>query len=247
MYVIEVDRVSKKFRRHSGLRGTTTLMSYILHDMHNPQNGRREFFWALKEISLKVPKGETFGIIGPNGSGKSTLLQLINGILKPDGGTVAVRGDIAALTHLGAGFHPDLSGRENVLINGVVLGMTRNQIRAKFDEIIEFAELQDFIDEPVRTYSTGMAMRLGFSVAVHVDPEILLLDEVFSVGDAAFSKKCIARMDLFKQAGKTIVVATHDLDMVKSWCDAALWLDKGAVRSQGDPLEVAEAYRKAQG
>ena len=204
-----------------------------------------EFKWALRDVSLKIQKGKTVGIIGRNGSGKSTLLKLINRILKPDTGTVVVDGTTAALIELGAGFHPELTGRENVLINGVILGLTKNEIKAKFEEIAEFAGLQDYIDEPVRTYSTGMSMRLGFSVAVHVDPEILLLDEVLAVGDAAFSKKCIKRMDDFKQVGKTIILATHNLAMVRSWCDEAVWLHDGMINLQGNPDSVVEAYTKA--
>jgi len=241
---VGLEKVSKKFRRHSGRPMSTTLMSYVLHDIRNRRNGQKEFKWALRDVSLNIQKGKTVGIIGRNGSGKSTLLKLINRILKPDAGTVVVDGTTAALIELGAGFHPELTGRENVLINGVILGLTKNDIKAKFEEIVEFAELQDYMDEPVRTYSTGMSMRLGFSVAVNVDPEILLLDEVLAVGDAAFSKKCIERMNHFKQVGKTIILVTHDLEMVRSWCDEAVWLHDGMIKLQGNPDNVVEAYSK---
>ena len=185
------------------------------------------------------------GLIGRNGSGKSTMLRLISRIHKPDSGYVTVNGTVAALIELGAGFHPDLSGRDNILINGIILGLTRNQIRGKFDEIVEFAELRDFIDEPVRTYSSGMQMRLGFSVATHVDPDILLLDEVFSVGDAAFRNKCIERMNQFKRMGKTIILVTHGLDLVRSWCDQAIWLSDGMLKAHGSPDQVVDAYTRS--
>jgi len=203
--------------------------------------------WALRNVSLKIDKGMTIGVIGKNGSGKSTLLKLISRIHKPDTGTVTVQGTVAALIELGAGFHPELTGRENVLINGIILGLTRAQIRTRFDEIVEFAELKDYIDEPVRTYSSGMYMRLGFSVATHVDPDILLLDEVLAVGDQAFSRKCIERMTRFKQAGKTIILVSHDLNMIRSWCDQAAWLHEGVVRMQGAPADVVQAYNEPSG
>ncbi len=244
MIAIELEGVSKKYRKHGDRPLATTLMSYVLHDMWTRRDGRKEFVWALQDVTLRIEKGKTIGIIGRNGSGKSTLLRIINRILKPNAGTVAVRGDIAALISLGAGFHPELTGRENTLINGVILGLTKTEIKAKFEEIVEFSELGDYMDEPVRTYSTGMCMRLGFSVAVHVNPEILLLDEVLAVGDAAFSRKCIERMNHFKQVRKTIVLVTHNLEMVRSWCDEAVWLHDGMVKLQGDPNSVVEAYSK---
>jgi ABC-type polysaccharide/polyol phosphate transport system ATPase subunit len=198
--------------------------------------------WGLRGVSLDVEKGTTLGVIGRNGSGKSTLLKVINRVLKPDAGTVVVRGTVASLIELGAGFHPELTGRENVVINGTILGLTKKQIRARFDEIVEFAGLADYIDEPVRTYATGMYLRLGFSVAVHVDPDILLIDEVLAVGDRSFTQKCMERMNRFKEGGKTIVFVSHDLDVVRSWCDEVAWLDRGVLRERGKPPDVVEAY-----
>ena len=189
-----------------------------------------------------MEKGTTLGVIGRNGSGKSTLLKLINRVLKPDVGTVEVHGEVASLVELGAGFHPELTGRENVVINGTILGLTRREIKARFDAIVEFAGLADYIDEPVRTYSTGMYLRLGFSIAVHVDPDILLMDEVLAVGDRPFTEKCMERMNAFKEVGKTIVLVTHDLDAVRSWCVDAVWLDQGVLCERGKPADVVDAY-----
>lgn len=247
MPAVKLVGVSKKYRRHAGRPRATTFMSYVLHDFWRRPKVSKEHFWALRDVTLSIDKGKTLGVIGRNGSGKSTLLRLISRIHKPDSGYVTVTGSISALIELGAGFHPDLTGRENVLINGIILGLTRTQIRSKFDEIVEFAELRDFIDEPVRTYSSGMQMRLGFSVATHVDSDILLLDEVFAVGDAAFRSKCIERMDQFKQEGKTIILVTHGLDLVRTWCDEAIWLSEGMLKAQGTPDQVVDAYIKTIG
>ena len=245
MPAIELIGVSKKYRRHAGRPRATTFMSYVLRDLWNQRRTEMVPLWALKDLTQKIDEGMTVGVIGRNGSGKSTLLKLITRIHKPDIGSVAVRGSVAALIELGAGFHPELTGRENVLINGIILGLTRAQVKAKFDEIVEFAELNDYIDDPVRTYSSGMFMRLGFSVATHVDPDILLLDEVLAVGDEAFSRKCIGRMNRFKEAGKTIILVSHALDLVRSWCDHAVWLHEGILKLHGSPGEVVEAYVKA--
>jgi lipopolysaccharide transport system ATP-binding protein len=200
---------------------------------------------ALKGVDLVVPKGRTFGIIGRNGSGKSTLLKLMTGIYAPSAGTLVAKGRISALLDLGAGFHPDFTGRENILINAIILGMSRAQVKARMDEIIAFSEVGEFIDEPVRTYSSGMFMRLAFAVATHVDPEILVIDEVLSVGDEHFQRKSMAKMSEFKQRGKTIVLVTHDLGTVLKWCDLAAWIDGGVCRLVGDPAEVVNAYRAA--
>ena len=245
MPAIELIGVSKKYRRHADRPRATTFMSYVLRDLWNQRRTEIVPLWALKDVTLKIDKGMTVGVIGRNGSGKSTLLKLITRIHKPDIGSVAVHGSVAALIELGAGFHPELTGRENVLINGIILGLTRAQVKAKFDEIVEFAELNDYIDEPVRTYSSGMYTRLGFSVATHVDPDILLLDEVLAVGDEAFSRKCIERMNRFKKAGKTIILVSHALDLVRSWCDQAVWLHEGKLKLQGKPGEVVGAYSQA--
>ena len=193
-------------------------------------------------MSFDVPKGSTFGVIGENGSGKSTLLKLLAGITKPTRGSLVVDGRISALIELGAGFHPEISGRENVAINGIMLGLTRRQIDERFDEIVAFAELERFIDAPVKTYSSGMYARLGFAVAIHVDPDVLLIDEVLAVGDEAFTRKCLDKIGEFRRRGKTIVIVTHSLGLVEKMCDDVLWLRGGTVANQGDPKRVVDAY-----
>ena len=197
---------------------------------------------ALKDLSFVVDRGEAFGIVGRNGSGKSTMLKIISGILKPTSGTVNVHGRIAALIELGAGFHPEITGRENVYINGIMLGLTRKEIDARFDRIVEFAGIGEFLDQPVKTYSSGMYVRLGFAVAVHVDPDILLIDEVLSVGDEEFSQKCVAKIQEMKYRGVTLIFVTHQLDQVRNLCDRALWLDHGEAAAIGDPTRVVDAY-----
>jgi len=189
-----------------------------------------------------VPKGSTYGVIGRNGSGKSTALKLVAGITKPTSGTVKVDGRVSALSELGAGFHPEISGRENVFINGIMLGLTKREIQERFDEIVDFAELRDFIDAPVKTYSSGMYMRLGFAVAIHVDPDVLLVDEVLAVGDEGFTHKCLDKFAEFRRRGKTILLVTHSLNLVERFCDEALWLDGGVARAHGDPKRVVGAY-----
>ncbi len=238
---VELDAVSKVYRRYVPGRRAGTLKSALL--------GRKwidaaphEALQAVDEVSLRIPQGAAFGIVGRNGSGKSTLLKLMAGITRPTSGSVQVRGRVSALIELGAGFHPEISGRENVFINGVMLGLTRREIARRFDEIVEFAELADFIDAPVRTYSSGMYMRLGFAVAVHVDADVLLVDEVLAVGDERFSLKCLDKFAEYKRRGKTTVLVTHGLGMVERFCDEALWLDAGQVRTSGDPRRVLHAY-----
>ena len=193
-------------------------------------------------MTVTVPAGRTLGVIGRNGSGKSTLLKLVAGITKPTTGAVKVNGRISALIELGAGFHPEISGRENVFINGIMLGLSKREVTQRFDEIVEFAELRKFIDAPVKTYSSGMYMRLGFAVAIHVDPDVLLVDEVLAVGDEGFTHKCLDKFAEFKRRGKTILLVTHSLDLVKRFCDEALWLDGGRKQAIGDPQRVVGAY-----
>lgn len=197
---------------------------------------------ALRDITFDVDKGESFGIIGRNGSGKSTLLKLISGILKPTSGSLVVDGRISALIELGAGFHPEITGRENIYINGIMLGLTRREIDRKFPLIVEFADIGEYLDEPVKTYSSGMYVRLGFAVAVHVDPDILLIDEVLAVGDEEFSQKCIAKIQEMKYRGVTMLFVTHQLDLVRNLCDRALWLDHGGIAGIGDPIRVVDSY-----
>src|SRR5437868_1146664 len=239
---IEVARVSKIYRRYSQRKQFATLKSALLSRSLIANLRPDETFTALNDITLTVPKGRTLGVIGRNGSGKSTLLKLVAGITKPSTGTVKVNGRISALIELGAGFHPEISGRENVFINGIMLGLTKREVTERFDEIVEFAEMQEFIDAPVKTYSSGMYMRLGFAVAIHVDPEVLLVDEVLAVGDEGFTHKCLDKFAEFKRRGKTILLVTHSLGLVERFCDDALWLDGGHKKGIGDPKRVVGAY-----
>jgi ABC-type polysaccharide/polyol phosphate transport system ATPase subunit len=241
---IELVNVSKVYRRYSGRHFATLksalLQRSILHDLQPD-----ETFPALKNVSFAVAEGSTFGVIGRNGSGKSTALKLVAGITKPTSGVVRVRGRISALIELGAGFHPEISGRENVFINGIMLGLTKQEIQSRFDDIVDFAELREFIDAPVKTYSSGMYMRLGFAVAIHVNPDVLLVDEVLAVGDEAFTHKCLDKFAEFKRRGRTILLVTHSLGVVERFCDDAVWLDEGTVRAQGDPRRVVDSYLTA--
>jgi len=238
---IELANVTKVYRRY-GSRHFATLKSALMKRSLLSELEPRETFTALKGLSLRVPAGSTFGLIGRNGSGKSTALKLVAGITKPTSGTVTVRGRISALIELGAGFHPEISGRENVFINGIMLGLSKREIEKRFDEIVEFAELEGFIDEPVKTYSSGMYMRLGFSVAIHVNPDVLLVDEVLAVGDEGFTHKCLDKFADFKRRGKTVLLVTHALNLVERLCDEAVWLDAGEPRAEGDPFRVTAAY-----
>jgi len=199
--------------------------------------------WALRDVDLNVGPGEMLGVVGHNGSGKSTLLRILGGVMRPDEGVVSTVGRISGLLELTMGMHPDLSGRENVMISGIIAGLTRREVQARFDSIVDFAELEDFIDSPLRTYSAGMKMRLGFSVAMHVDPGIMLIDEVLAVGDLAFQNKCLNRIQTFIQAGSAIVLITHDLANLQTLCTQALWLRDGQVAGYGRPDAVIDAFR----
>ena len=242
MNAIELTNVTKVYRKYARRKQFATLKSALLKGSLIQDLQPDETFPALQGVSFSVAAGRTYAIIGRNGSGKSTALKLVAGITKPTTGTVKVHGRISALIELGAGFHPEISGRENVFINGIMLGLTKREIGKRFDEIVEFAELRDFIDAPVKTYSSGMYMRLGFAVAIHVDPDVLLVDEVLAVGDAGFTHKCLDKFGEFKRRGKTILLVTHSLDLVERFCDEALWLDSGRVRGSGDPRRVVGAY-----
>ena len=239
---IAVINVSKVYRRYARKRQFATLKSAILDGSLLGDLKPDETFQALRGVSFSVPKGCTYGVIGRNGSGKSTLLKCVAGITRPTEGSVKVDGRISALIELGAGFHPEISGRENIFINGIMLGLTKKDIMRRFDEIVEFAEMQDFIDAPVKTYSSGMYMRLGFAVAVHVDPEVLLVDEVLAVGDQGFTHKCLDKFAEFRRRNKSILLVTHSLDLVEKFCDEAHWLDKGQTKGEGDPKRVVAAY-----
>src|SRR6187402_1866620 len=239
---IDVINVSKVYRRYARKRQFATLKSAILDGSLLADLKPDETFQALRNVSFSVPKGCTYGVIGSNGSGKSTLLKCVAGITRPTEGDVKVDGRMSALIELGAGFHPEISGRENIFINGIMLGLTKKEIQHRFDEIVDFAEMKDFIDAPVKTYSSGMYMRLGFAVAVHVDPEVLLVDEVLAVGDQSFTHKCLDKFAEFRRRNKSILLVTHSLGLVERFCDEALWLDRGQKRGQGDPKRVIGAY-----
>jgi ABC-type polysaccharide/polyol phosphate transport system ATPase subunit len=241
---VKVDGVEKRFRRVKlGGGKYTTLKSAMIGALLGRGGASAgKDFQALKDVSFDIPAGQAWGIIGRNGSGKSTLLRLMAGIFKPDAGSVTMNGRVSALIELGAGFHPEFSGRENIFINASILGMSKAEIRKKFDEIVAFAELAEFIDDPVRTYSSGMFMRLGFSVAIHAEPDILLVDEVLAVGDRGFTYKCKDRINGFKKSGKTIVLVTHDMGDVAELCDAAVWLEAGRIKAIDQPKRVIDGY-----
>jgi len=238
---IELFNVSKVYRKYGG-KQFATLKSAFLQRSILRELQPSETFPALTDVSFAVPRGSTYGVVGRNGSGKSTALKLVAGITKPTSGTVRVDGRISALIELGAGFHPEISGRENVYINGIMLGLSKRQIQDRFDDIVEFAELREFIDAPVKTYSSGMYMRLGFAVAINVDPDVLLVDEVLAVGDESFTHKCLDKFSEFRRRGKTILLVTHSLNLVERFCDEALWLDGGRAMSHGDPKRVIGDY-----
>ncbi len=242
---ITVDRVTKLYRRAAPGFKLRTLKSALLD--RNLTGGLRpdEAIAALEETSFSVARGEAFGVIGGNGSGKSTLLKLLARILKPSSGTLTVDGRLSALIELGAGFHPEISGRENVFINGAVLGLSRAEIERRYEEIVEFSGLGDFLEEPVKNYSSGMYVRLGFAVAVHTNPDVLLVDEVLAVGDEAFAHRCLRHIEEMLRAGKTILFVSHSLDLVEGLCDRVLWLDRGRPRLVGEPRRVIDAYRMA--
>jgi ABC-type polysaccharide/polyol phosphate transport system ATPase subunit len=242
---IVVDGVSKRYRRLSPGHRLRTLKSAFVGRSLAAGAADADTIPALERVSFEVARGEAFGIVGGNGSGKSTLLKLIAGILRPDTGRLVTDGRVAALIELGAGFHPEISGRENIFINGSVLGLTRRQIEERYERIVEFAGLAEFIDEPVKNYSSGMYVRLGFSVAIHTDPDILLVDEVLAVGDEAFAHQCLRRIEELLAAGRTVLFVSHALTLVEDVCSRVLWLDRGRVRLIGPPRRVVDAYRAA--
>jgi ABC-type polysaccharide/polyol phosphate transport system ATPase subunit len=240
---VEARNLSKAYRRWGRTRAFGTLKSALLGRGLGKVLEPSETVSALSDVSFDVRRGETFGVIGANGSGKSTLLKLVAGLFKPTSGTLRVDGKVSALIELGAGFHPEISGRENVVINGVMLGLTRREIERKIPSIVEFSGLSEFIDEPVKTYSSGMYVRLGFAVAVHVDPEVLVVDEVLAVGDEAFARRCLDTIKEFSARGKTIFFVSHSLALVEELCDRVLYLSGGKVAGLGEPREMLAAYR----
>jgi lipopolysaccharide transport system ATP-binding protein len=243
MIAVRFEHVSKSYPIYSQiLRG---LKSSLLNAPETLQRFRRHRFMALNDVSFEVGQGESIGLIGANGSGKSTTLALMAGVLRAQSGTVEVHGRVCPLLELGAGFHPELSGRENILLNGILLGLTRRDVLARMDEIIAFSELEPFLDQPLRTYSSGMTVRLGFSVAAHLDPEILLIDEVLAVGDIHFQAKCRAKIAEFQRRNVTIVLVTHSGVDVRRLCTRALWLDGGKIVAQGDSGSIVSSYELA--
>jgi ABC-2 type transport system ATP-binding protein len=234
---VDVDNVSKKFRIYK--ERNQTLKSAIMR-------GRRsvhEDFWALKDVGFEIPEGSTFALVGDNGSGKSTLLKCMAKILYPDKGAIRANGRLAALLEVGSGFHPELSGRDNVYLNGSILGMDKAEIDSKFDDIVDFSGVSEFIDQPVKNYSSGMYVRLGFSVAIHVEPEILLVDEVLAVGDASFQDKCAEKFSDFRREGRTVVVVSHSMPQLRNMADHAAWLSHGELKDVGQAQVVLEKYQ----
>jgi ABC-type polysaccharide/polyol phosphate transport system ATPase subunit len=233
---ITVEDVSKQYRlyheRNQSLKAALMRRARV----------RYEEFWALRDVSFEIPEGSTFALIGENGSGKSTMLKCIARILRPEKGRIETRGKISALLELGAGFHPELTGRENIFLNGSILGLTKKQVNQRFDEIVDFAGLEHFIDTPVKNYSSGMYVRLGFSVAINVDPDILLIDEVLAVGDTEFQRKCVEKVDEFRQSGKTVVIVSHAVNSIRNLADSVGWLEHGVLRRLGKSGEVIDDY-----
>ncbi|HTD53459.1 MAG TPA: ABC transporter ATP-binding protein, partial [Thermoanaerobaculia bacterium] len=241
---VVVDRVTKLYRRYGRKHTVGTLKSAFLAGRARQALSPDSAVPALMEVSFEVAPGETVGIVGPNGSGKSTLLKLLAGIVRPTEGKVTVEGRLGALLELGAGFHPEISGRENIEINGLLLGLTRRQIAQRFDQIVRFAEIEEFLDAPLKTYSSGMAVRLGFSIAAHSDPDVLLVDEVLAVGDERFAHRCLEKFAEFERAGKTLLLVSHDLALVAGRCRRALWLDHGRLLADGPAAETVARYRE---
>ncbi len=235
---IEISHMTKKFDVYSDK--ANTLKEKLLFW----KRGNKEVRTVLKDISLDIKKGDTVALIGTNGSGKSTLLKLMTKIIYPTSGKVETRGKLTSLLELGAGFHPDFSGRENIYFNASIFGMSKAEIDRRLDDIIAFSELEEFIDNPVRTYSSGMYMRLAFSVAINVDADILLIDEILSVGDQRFQDKCFERLEELKNSDKTIVIVTHNLDSIRKLCSRAIWIKDGVIRMDGPTNEVADSYLK---
>lgn len=239
MNVVCVEKLGKSYRRYHGDR-PFSFQEALVKGFRRLLPADR--IWALREVSFTLQRGTMLGVIGLNGAGKSTLLRLIGGVGRPDEGRLTVNGRVSGLLDLGAGFHFDLTGRENVYINGVISGLLKQEVAKRFMDIVEFAELGKVIDEPLRTYSSGMRMRLGFAIAVHTDPEILLIDEVLAVGDISFQKKCFDRINEFRRNGCTIILASHNLEQVRNMCDQAIWLEQGVMAGYGDPGVVVDQF-----
>ncbi len=247
LVAISVRGVSKKYHRgpEGGLSALSYLASVIRRFRSSAGSSAQEAFWALKDVSFEIRHGERVGLIGRNGAGKSTLLKIMSRVAYPTTGEVWIRGRLTSLLEVGTGFHPDLTGRENVYLNGAIRGLKRSEVDARFTSIVEFAEVEEFIDTPVKRYSSGMQVRLAFSVAAHLEPEILLLDEVFAVGDIAFQRKCMARIDELVANGRTLMFVSHSLETVQSLCERVIWLDGGTIRADGPTDAVLTEYLDA--
>jgi lipopolysaccharide transport system ATP-binding protein len=245
--VIHAERLGKRYRR--GVRVDTGLRHALERFARSPWKALRgskpEVFWALKDVSLEVNEGEVLGLIGRNGAGKTTLLKILSRITRPTEGWAEIRGKVRSLLEVGTGFHPELTGRENTYLSGSILGMTKREIDRKFDEIVAFAEIEKFIETPVKHYSSGMYVRLAFAVAAHLEPEILLVDEVLAVGDINFQKKCLGKMGEVAKAGRTVVLVSHQLNQIRRLCERVAWIDGGSVRESGATHEVVSAYETA--
>lgn len=244
MIAIHFDNVSKSYPRH--LHVARGIKASLFSLPQTVREFKQKRFFALHDISFEIAEGETVGLVGPNGSGKSTALSLMAGVLQAESGCVNVHGHVCPLLELGAGFHYDLTGRENIVLNGILLGLTRREVMARLPDILEFSELEEFLDQPVRTYSSGMVARLGFSIAVHLDPDILLIDEILAVGDLHFQAKCLEKIKWFKSRNTTIVLVSHSTSDIRQLCDRVLWLDHGKLIGQGAPDEVVPLYEQSQ-
>ncbi len=245
---IQLENVRKRYRLGAGYDSLATLAGSWGRRLlgRNGRTGDADHFWALNGISFEVHRGEAVGLVGPNGAGKTTTLKLLSRVTRPTSGRIQVFGRFSSLIELGAGFHPDLTGRENVYLNGVILGLTRREVQERFDQIVAFSELEEFMDMPVKRYSSGMYARLGFAVAAHVDPDIMLVDEVLAVGDASFQQKCYDFIHRFVKSGKTTVFVSHNLYVIEQLCDRVIWLERGQIRMSGSPAEVLPAYLDSQ-
>jgi lipopolysaccharide transport system ATP-binding protein len=242
MKPIIFDNVSKVYRLKGRKPTLSEILSNVAHTLRGDRKLRRSQIFALRNISFEVERGEVLGVIGPNGSGKTTILSLIAGVIRPTSGQIRIHGRIAPLIALGAGFHPELTGRENIYLNGIIMGMKKEEIKRKFDAIVDFAELEEFLDTPVKRYSSGMYARLGFATAIHAEPDILLVDEVLAVGDLSFQDKCLKRMKEFRENGVSIVFVSHSLEMVRRICDRVILVNKGEIRIDGTPERTIAGY-----
>ncbi|MDF5716343.1 MAG: ABC transporter ATP-binding protein, partial [Rhizonema sp. NSF051] len=259
--VIRVENLAKKYvlghqqegsSKYKSLRESITVGTKSLGKKFLKPSGKQavnsvhEEFWALKDVSFEIKQGDRVGIIGRNGAGKSTLLKVLSRITEPTSGSIRIKGRIASLLEVGTGFHPELTGRENVFLNGAILGMSKVEIQHKFDEIVAFAEIEKFLDTPVKRYSSGMYVRLAFAVAAHLEPEILIIDEVLAVGDAAFQKKCLGKMeDVSAKEGRTVLFVSHTMATIKQLCNTAIFLEKGSLKTQGSIQNVMDSYEKS--